>query len=168
MCCGRTLSPQVVQHFGWLRGLTGSGSVDAIGHAIGLAVALLLLLAPMSLRSARWLIAALTVVATASAVPARPALASPHVYSNFVTGVDTLDECLSRARRTARSTGFTVGQQVVNLRAGKGAEFFADHASEPMAVNVHCVPRTGTVSIAVAGMNNDRTFEAMREFYNEY
>lgn len=122
----------------------------------------------MSCLSLRWLMSSLAVVAITTALSPRPASASPHVYSNFVTGIDTLDECLSRAKRTAGNTGFTVGQQVVNLRGGKGAEFFADHASEPMAVNVHCVPRTGTVSIAVAGLNNDRTFEAMREFYNAY
>lgn len=122
----------------------------------------------MSSLSFRWLIGSLAVVAIATALSPRPASASPHVYSNFVTGIDTLDECLSRAKRTARNTGFTDDIQVVNLSDRKGAEFFAQHSTEPMAVNVHCVPRTGTASIGIAGMNNDRTFNAMREYFRQF
>lgn len=118
--------------------------------------------------SVRLLMGSLAALATTTTLAARPAVAAPHVYSNFVTGIDTLDECLSRARRTARSTGFTTDIQVVNLKSGKGAEFFADHSSYPMAVNVHCVPSTGTASIGVAGLNNDRTFNMMREFYDAF
>lgn len=116
----------------------------------------------------RTLFGSLLTVTAYSLVAAAPAISAPHVYSNFVTGIDTLDECLSRARRTARSIGFTSDVQVVNLKGGKGAEFFADHASFPMAVNVHCVPSTGTVSIGIAGMNNDRTYNTMRQFYDAF
>jgi hypothetical protein len=116
----------------------------------------------------RCLLGSMAVLTTSAFAAVAPALAAPHVYSNFVTGIDTLDECLSRARRTARSTGFTTDIQVVNLKSGKGAEFFADHSSYPMAVNVHCVPSTGTASIGVAGLNNDRTFRVMTEFYDAF
>lgn len=122
----------------------------------------------MASSSLRCLLGSVALVTASALTAVGPALAAPHVYSNFVTGIDTLDECLSRARRTARSTGFTSDIQVVNLRNGKGAEFFADHSTDPMAVNVHCVPRTGTASIGVAGLNNDRTFNMMREFYEAF
>ena len=73
-----------------------------------------------------------------------------------------------RARKSARLTGFTSDVQVINSKTSNGADFFVDHASYSMAVNVHCVPKAGTASIAVAGMNNDRTFATMREFYNAF
>ena len=119
-------------------------------------------------RSLRLLFGSVAVLAATTLLNAKPALAAPHVYSNFVTGIDTLDECLTRARKTARLTGFTSDVQVINSKTSNGADFFADHASYPMAVNVHCFPKAGTASIGVAGMNNDRTFSSMREFYDAF
>lgn len=121
-----------------------------------------------SSRSLRLLLGSLAVLTATTCLNAKPALAAPHVYSNFVTGIDTLDECLARARKTARLTGFTSDVQVINSKTSNGADFFADHASYPMAVNVHCFPKAGTASIGVAGLNNDRTFSSMREFYDAF
>lgn len=126
------------------------------------------LLRTMPSLSRRLLVGSVAVLASTTCLAAKPALAAPHVYSNFIVGIDSLEECLSRTKKAARSSGFTIDVQVVNLKTSNGAEFFADHSSYPMAVNVHCVPSKGTVSIGIAGMNNDRTFSAMREFYESF
>lgn len=118
--------------------------------------------------SFRLLLGSLATLATAPLFHGGAASASPHVYSNFVKGIDSLSACLDRASRTARKTGFTSDIQIVNLRSNTGAEFFADHASSSMAVNVHCIPKAGTASIGIAGMDNDQTFNKMREFYDAF
>ena len=110
----------------------------------------------------------LAVLAASSGLVARPALSAPNVYSNYVRGVTSLGECLSRTKRTAKSLGFVVNVQVASFSRGGGGDFYADHVSNSMAVNVHCNALDGIASIGIAGVNNDSAYSMMRQFYDQF
>ena len=98
--------------------------------------------------------------------PTQPAQAVPHVYTDTVLGVSDLTACVENARKVATKNGFTDDIQV--LGSGESRDVYANHASKPMALAVSCSTRLGAASIAVAGMNNDDTFEAFKKVYDDF
>ena len=98
--------------------------------------------------------------------PGEPALAVPHVYSDVVLGVNDLMACVENAKKVASKNGFTDDVQVIGT--GKSRSIYADHASLPLALSISCSTHLGAVSIAVAGMNNDDTFAAFKQVYDDF
>ena len=93
--------------------------------------------------------------------PTQPAQAVPHVYTDKVLGVSDLTACVENARKVASKNGFTDDIQVIG--SGESRDVDANHASEPLALAISCSTHLGAASIAVAGMNNDDTFEAFKK-----
>ncbi len=95
-----------------------------------------------------------------------PSAASPHVYTNMILGVGNLKYCIEHAEKIARQNGFARNIEVVG--EGNMKDFHADHNDMPMAITVSCSTRLGGAAIAVAGMNNDDTYEMIKKVYKDF
>ena len=99
------------------------------------------------------------------AMPPLPTI--PHLYTDVVLGVNDLEACVANASRVAIKNGFTDTPQVIN-NGKKSRDFYANHASKALTLAISCTTELRAASIAVAGMDNDETFEAFKQVYADF
>ena len=95
-----------------------------------------------------------------------PALAVPHVYTGFMLGIKSMEDCLNQAEKIGRNNGFTENIEIVG--SGSMKDFHAGHNNDPISLSVSCSTKLGGAAIAVAGMNNDDTFAMFNRIYEAF
>ncbi len=97
-----------------------------------------------------------------------PSLASPYVYTTGGLLNADLKTCIADAKSSATQTGFTAEQEEVLDEDKKDGTFFASKPDAPISLAVRCFPTSGVYSLAVSGINNDRSFDEWKKFVNVF
>ena len=96
-----------------------------------------------------------------------PVSAAPNVFSHAWNESFTLDECFSRAKKVATVNGFTRDQEEVLDDDEKDGTFYAFNADKPFSLAVRCLPTAGIISVGVAGIGNQVTFDVYSKIVKE-
>ena len=110
-------------------------------------------------------IATISVVATA-VIDIAAANAKPFVYTSLFADGRTYKECLKSAESILKSRQFKdleTDNSNVNVRAVSISGY---HENEYVTVEVECDQNLGVTSLAVAGIDNEFTYEIYRKLYD--
>ncbi len=83
----------------------------------------------------------------------------PCVYTTALVAEADLATSLAGIASLCRELGFQRDSETCYAQDGRSASWHADHAEWPLSLCVDCNPARRTVSIAVAGLDGDLTYE---------
>ena len=91
----------------------------------------------------------------------------PYVYTNGGTTQETLQVCISSAKRTMRLAGFTKYLNVVYDESNShSASIFAEQENKPISIAYRCMTNISSWTYGVAANDNDEAWDAYSDFYN--
>jgi hypothetical protein len=86
----------------------------------------------------------------------------------FVTGgllSGGVETCLKDIKAAAAKAGFTEFQETLFDDDKKAADFHADQKQSPLHLTARCDPKTGVWSVAVSGIDAEKTLEGYNRFF---